>query len=186
MAFTDHEEVYRQSEDPYGIYLESKVTDTSSEDVKVVDPETGQPRDATLCTEQKFKVYLNIYKAATVSDQHLVSGWANVATNADGSKPLDWQGDIIEPAELEKAAIQFMLDYRDSGVNHAGESTGTVVESIVMTKDKQAAMGIPEGIVPEGWFITVKVNNDEVFQKVKSGEFRMFSIQGTAERVPVD
>ena len=115
-----------------------------------------------------------------------MSGWANVATNADGSKPLDWQGDVIEPAELEKAAIQFMLDYRDSGVNHAGESTGTVVESIVMTKDKQAAMGIPEGIVPEGWFITVKVNNDEVFQKVKSGEFRMFSIQGTAERVPVD
>ena len=78
-----------------------------------------------------------------------------------------------------------MMDYRESGVNHQGDAKGIVVESVVMTKDKQAAMGIPEGTVPEGWFITVKVLDDEVFQKVKSGEYRMFSIQGTAERVAV-
>lgn len=117
------------------------------------------------------------------SDEGLVSGWANVAVNADGSIPLDWQDDIIRPEVLEKAAIGFMMDYRGSGVMHEGESKGVVVESIVFTKEKQACIGIPEGTVPEGWFITVKVLDPEVFAKVKDGTFRMFSIQGSAKRV---
>lgn len=117
------------------------------------------------------------------SDEGLVSGWANVAVNADGSIPLDWQDDIIRPETLEKAAIGFMMDYRGSGVMHAGESKGVVVESIVFTKEKQACIGIPEGTVPEGWFITVKVLDPEVFAKVKDGTFRMFSIQGNAKRI---
>ena len=117
------------------------------------------------------------------SDEGLVSGWANVAVNADGSLPLDWQGDIIRPEVLEKAAIKFMMDYRASGVMHEGESKGTVVESIVFTKEKQACIGIPEGTVPEGWFITVKITDPEIFAKVKDGTFKMFSIQGNAKRI---
>lgn len=117
------------------------------------------------------------------SDEGLVSGWANVAVNADGSIPLDWQDDIIKPETLEKAAVSFMMDYRGSGVMHEGESKGVVVESIVFTKEKQACIGIPEGTVPEGWFITVKVLDPEVFAKVKDGTFKMFSIQGNAKRI---
>jgi len=117
------------------------------------------------------------------SDEGLVSGWANVAVNADGSLPLDWQDDMIRPAVLEKAAIKFMMDYRASGVMHEGESKGVVVESIVFTKEKQACIGIPEGTVPEGWFITVKVLDPDVFTKVKNGTFKMFSIQGNAKRI---
>lgn len=117
------------------------------------------------------------------SEECLVSGWANVAVNADGSLPLDWQGDIIRPAVLEKAAINFMMDYRGSGVMHKGESKGIVVESIVFTKEKQQCIGIPDGVVPEGWFITVKVTDPDVFAKVKDGTFKMFSIQGSSHRV---
>ena len=124
------------------------------------------------------------FKVAKSNDSEgLVSGWANVAVNADGSLPLDWQGDIISPATLEKAAINFMMDYRASGVMHEGASKGVVVESIVFTKEKQAAIGIPDGIVPEGWFITVKILDPEVFEQVKNGTFKMFSIQGHAKRV---
>lgn len=129
-----------------------------------------------------IKINVSIEKT---SDQGLVSGWANVARNADGTIPLDWQGDIIRPEVLEKAAIDFMLHYRESGEMHRGSSKGTVVESIVLTKDKQAALGIPEGIVPEGWFITVKIEDPAVFEKVKSGHYRMFSIQGHGKRVPI-
>lgn len=128
-----------------------------------------------------LSVDFDVYKAR--EDECLVSGWANVAINKDGSVPLDWQDDVIAPATLEKAAINFMLDYRGSGEMHKGDSKGTVVESIVLTKEKQAAIGIPEGTVPEGWFITVKVHDPEVFAKVKDGTYRMFSIQGTAKRV---
>lgn len=132
--------------------------------------------------EMFVDIGFNLYKAK--EDEQLVSGWANVSVNADGSIPLDWQDDVIAPATLEKAAIGFMLNYRDSGVMHDGQPpVGTVVESIVFTKEKQEAIGIPEGCVPQGWFITVKVHDKEVFAKVKDGTYKMFSIQGTCRRV---
>lgn len=126
-------------------------------------------------------VDFELYKAR--EEEGLVSGWANVALDKDGNAPVDWQDDVIAPETLEKAAISFMMDYRGSGEMHKGNSKGTVVESIVLTKEKQRAIGIPEGVVPEGWFITVKVHDPEVFAKVKDGTYRMFSIQGTAKRV---
>jgi hypothetical protein len=128
-------------------------------------------------------VGFNIHKAK--DDEQLVSGWANVSVNADGSLPLDWQDDIIAPEVLEKAAYNFMLNYRDSGVMHDGGPVGTVVESIVFTKEKQEAIGIPEGTVPQGWFITVKIHDKEIFAKVKNGTYKMFSIQGTCRRVKI-
>ena len=127
-----------------------------------------------------ISINFNITKAM---DEGLVSGWANVAINADGTLPVDWQDDVIRPEVLEKAAIKFMLDYRGSGEMHQGFEKGIVVESMVFTKEKQAAIGIPEGCVPEGWFITVKVTDPIVFEAVKSGTYRMFSIQGHAKRV---
>ena len=126
---------------------------------------------------------VNLAKAKADDDKQLVSGWASVSVNADGSLPLDWQDDTIPPCVLEKAAIEFMCDYQESGVGHKGDSVGTVVESIVFTKEKQEAMGIPEGIVPEGWFITVKIHDSEVFAKVKDGTYKMFSIQGQCKRI---
>ena len=136
-----------------------------------------QPVDDSVYLSVGFEVY----KAR--DDEQLVSGWANVALDKNGNAPIDWQDDVITPATLEKAAIRFMLDYRSSGEMHKGNTKGTVVESIVLTKEKQEAIGIPAGTVPEGWFITVKVHDSEVFAKVKDGTYRMFSIQGTAKRV---
>ncbi len=134
--------------------------------------------------QQKNMSITTTFKVAKASDSEgLVSGWANVAVNADGSLPLDWQDDIIRPETLEKAAIKFMMDYRGSGAMHEGDSKGIVVESIVFTKEKQAAIGIPEGVIPEGWFITVKILDPVVFEQVKNGTFKMFSIQGHAKRV---
>jgi hypothetical protein len=108
-----------------------------------------------------------------------------VAVNADGTPPFDWQGDIIDPIELEKAAINFMMNYQASGVMHQGDPTGVVVESMVFTKEKQAALGIPENVLPEGWFITVKLFDPEVFKLVQDGTLKMFSIQGRARRVKI-
>lgn len=134
--------------------------------------------------QQKNMSVTATFKIAKSNDSEgLVSGWANVAVNADGTLPLDWQDDVISPATLEKAAINFMMEYRGSGVMHEGTSKGIVVESIVFTKEKQAVIGIPEGIIPEGWFITVKILDQEVFELVKDGTFKMFSIQGHAKRV---
>jgi len=131
---------------------------------------------------EQVALSFTVLKAAETSEG-LVSGWANVALQVDGTPPLDWQDDIIKPETLEKAAVNFMLDYRESGVMHEGDAKGVVVESMVFTKEKQAAIGIPEGTVPEGWFITVKIFDPVVREQVKNGTFKMFSIQGHAKRV---
>lgn len=162
--------------DRVSVYLEDGTSYTEGYDSCVYN-RTEKPFSDDCLVDVLF----NITKAK--EDECLVSGWANVAVNADGSLPLDWQDDIIKPETLEKAAINFMLEYRDSGVMHQGETQGVVVESIVFTKEKQQAIGIPEGTVPEGWFITVKVTNPDVFEQVKAGKYRMFSIQGNAKRV---
>lgn len=133
-------------------------------------------------TETYTPVKMDFEVVKSRDEQHLVSGWASVSINADGSVPLDWDDDVIAPATLEKAAINFMKEFALSGEMHNGDSKGVVVESIVLTKEKQEAIGIPEGCVPEGWFITVEVQDQEVYKKVKDGTYKMFSIQGKAAR----
>lgn len=125
----------------------------------------------------------------------LVYGWASVVATADGALVEDHQGDLIEPEELEKAAVDFMLHHRATGEMHAGDTVGQVVESFVSTPDKNVAMLVAGGMdaalakrtadaMPVGLWIGVKVP-PATFAKVKDGTFRMFSIQGTADRVPV-
>jgi len=148
-----------------------------------LDDGTYIRHDEAVFIEQPININVEIFKSNEF--EKLVSGWASVAKNANGSLPLDWHDDIITAEVLEKAAINFMLEYRESGEMHKGEPIGTVVESIVFTKQKMEAIGIPEGIISEGWFITVKIHDDEVFKKVVNGEYKMFSIQGRARRLKV-
>ncbi len=119
-------------------------------------------------------------------DEQLVFGWANVSMRVDGELVVDRQGDIIEPEVLEKAAYNFMLDFRESGVNHEGPSIGQVVESVVFTPDKLEAMGVAKDALPLGWWIGVKLEDQAVFKAVKAGKLPMFSIQGSGEREPAD
>lgn len=112
-------------------------------------------------------------------DQHLVYGWASIVEEG-GEAVTDHHGDVIEPDELTKAAHQFVKDYRKAKVMHDGASIGEVVESIVFSHDIQKALGINLNKV--GWFVGLKVHDDEVWKQFKSGELAMFSIGGYGER----
>lgn len=127
----------------------------------------------------------SIYKSD--DDRRLVFGWASVAVRADGTQIEDWQGDIIDPDDLEEAVYEYVLNFRDAGEEHMPRlrKKGKLVESVVFTKEKMKAMGIPEGIVPEGWWIGFKVHDDDAWKKIKSGQYRMFSIEGSGVREPV-
>lgn len=119
-------------------------------------------------------------------EKHRVFGWASIAIRVGGEQIEDYQGDLIDPDDLEEAAYQFVEFYRAGGEMHNGlGAVAVLVESVVFTKEKQAAIGIPEGLVPEGWWIGFHVLDDEVWQKVKSGEYSMFSIEGEAIREDV-
>lgn len=119
-------------------------------------------------------------------DERVAYGWAMVSATPSGVPVVDLQGDRVDPAELERASIDFMISSRDSGVMHKGAPIATVVASLVTTPEVTKALGIPEGVVPVGWVIGVKIHDTGTWEMVKRGELRMFSIQGTADRVPVE
>ena len=135
--------------------------------------------------EEDKHIYTGFTKAREQEDEQLVFGWANLSLDKDGQLPFDWHGDIKAPAELEKAAYNFVLKYRATGEQHQGGVKGQLVESVMFTKEKMAAMGIPEGVLPQGWWVGFHIPDKEVFAKVKSGEYQMFSIEGRSKRVPI-
>lgn len=119
-------------------------------------------------------------------DKMLAFGWANVSMRVDGKLIEDWQSDIIEPEELENAAYNYVLLYREGGEMHERGGAAILIESVVFTEEKMAAMGIPAGTLPIGWWIGFKVTDKEVWKKVKDGTYPMFSIEGEAERIEVE
>lgn len=122
------------------------------------------------------------------SDKRLVFGWANIATRANGEVIQDWQDDIVEPEDLEEAVYEYVLNFRDSGEEHIPtmRKKGRMVESVVFTEEKLEAMGIPKGTVPLGWWIGFYIDDDEAWEKVKDGTYKMFSVEGQGKRVPVE
>lgn len=119
-------------------------------------------------------------------EKRLAFGWASIAVDETGEQLIDWQKDMVDPEELEAAAYRFVRLYREGGEMHERGGCATLVESVVFTAEKMQAMGIPEGILPVGWWIGFYVSDDDVWEKVKSGEYPMFSIEGAARRVEVE
>lgn len=120
-------------------------------------------------------------------DKRLVFGWASIAIE-NGEQLEDMQHDVIDPDDLEEAAYEYVLNFRDTGEEHlaAFRKKGKLVESCVFTEEKQQAMGLVPGTLPVGWWIGFYIEDDDAWERIKNGTYRMFSIEGKAERVPVD
>lgn len=128
--------------------------------------------------------------------QHLVFGYANVSVTKRGDTVEDLQHDIIPPEELEKAAYDFVLHYRASDEMHKGPVIGKLVESMVFTPEKltklatdpttgevdQDGLAVLKRLIPIGWWTGFHVPDDAIFAKIKSGEYKMLSIGGEADK----
>ena len=126
--------------------------------------------------KQEFKII------KSDDERREVFGWASIAVRVDGEIITDYQEDVIDIADLEKAAYEFTAEFGTAGEMHQRGGVGRLIESVVFTKEKMAAMGIIPGSVPEGWWVGFHIDDDNVWQKIKDGEYRMFSIEGTAVR----
>lgn len=142
------------------------------------------------------------FRIAKLDDaQSLVFGYANVSVSkctAQGIGGLveDLQLDTVPPDELEKAAYEFVLKFREADEMHAGDAIGHLVESMVFTPDKLekmctdpttgtidiAALDVMKRILPPRWWVGFKLAPTS-YQAVKSGKFKMFSIAGEADRM---
>lgn len=119
--------------------------------------------------------------------QRRVYGWFSVAKDKDGKVLVDRHGDVIDIADLEIAAGEFVKEWRQGGEGHKGGAPHKLIASIVTSQEIQKALGIPPGTMPEGWFGGFEISN-EAYSRVAKGELLMFSIECEAmvETVEVD
>lgn len=139
-----------------------------------------EPESVTVLADDwsdTFKIDAEICKVN--DEQRIVYGWASVVEK-DGQLLIDHQGDLIHPEDLEKAAYQYVLDSRRGDLMHVEKGAAQLVSSIVFTKDIQKMLGINLNKV--GWLVGFKVFSDEVWEGVKSGIYKDFSIGGRAIR----
>ena len=165
---------YKQNED------DSAAAAIAWSGLKMAGCKRGQDGEWVKTEKRAFQVF------KVQKPEQLVFGWASVAFTTDGELITDLQADQIDVPAFEKVVYDFVLEFRDTGVLHEGKSVGKLVESIYFTQEKMEHMGIPEGIVPEGgWWIGFKISDEAVFNRVVSGELKMFSIQGEGIREEV-
>lgn len=147
-----------------------------------------QESSQVITTDPSEETKKSIKILKTDEDQHLVFGWASVAITVDGEVLEDRQHDMIDPEDLEEAAYEYVLNFRDTGEEHLPgyRKKGKLIESCVFTPEKQKAMGIPEGILPVAWWIGFKIDDEDTWQRVKNGTYKMFSIEGKAEREEIE
>lgn len=138
----------------------------------------------------------------TVPKGCLIFGFANVSVSKStaaapgGEQFYDLQNDSVPPDELEAGAYDYVLEAREADEMHKGGVKGMLVESMVFTPDKLekfatdpttgeiniADLMVLKRIFPPRWWVGFKVDPD-AFAKVKSGEYRMLSVAGEADRV---
>lgn len=95
---------------------------------------------------------------------------------------IDSQGDIYNAEEIEKTAWRFMERYQQFGLMHE-----EIVRSILPLESYCAPVDFEingQKVKRGTWLLRVRVLDDEIWRKVRSGELTGFSIGGSAVRTP--
>lgn len=122
------------------------------------------------------------------NDERLVYGWMSVTVDK-GEPVIDRVGDIILTENLKAVVHKYMDESRATATMHRRDPTGAPVrtgriqDSIVITGEVAKALGMDGQ--REGWYVSIKVEDDETWDRVKRGELRAFSIGARGSRVEV-
>lgn len=142
--------------------------------VSYVDKAANKKRFLMTKAEDSKPVFEKEVKILTKSDdaQHLVYGIVYEPNVVDS------QGDYMTASEIEKAAHEFIKEYRNIDTQHNFESgAGEVVECYIAPTD----MSIGSEQVSKGSWILVTEATEEVWLAIQKGEITGYSMAGTAE-----
>ncbi len=150
------------------------------------------PRDQAVTSADKWTLDAKITKLD--EDKRLAFGFFSVVEK-NGERVVDSEDDRIAPDEIEKAAYGHVLNARIASDSHERMGVGKLIESVVFTPEKTAAMvkALAEiGVVAKidipavAWWGGYHINDDAVWKSIKAGNLPSFSIGGTGKRSPAD
>jgi len=126
---------------------------------------------------------MDAHIAKVDDEKRQIFGWASVSLRTDGEQIIDSHGDQIDPEDLEAAAYEFVLNYREANDMHQGPVVGRLIESAVFTPEKLEVMGLAKDALPVAWWFGLQLEDEDAWAAVKNGKRRMLSIEGKAQRV---
>ena len=112
-------------------------------------------------------------------------GWASIAVRKDGRQIEDLQGDLIDIEDLEEAWYSYVAESGELDFRHEGPVRGHLIEAMVFTPEKVAALGLEPDSMPLGAWVGYQIDDAEDYAMVKRLGFFMFSIAGSALREEV-
>lgn len=131
---------------------------------------------------------------ATISkvddERRLVYAWASIARKADGTLPHDSQGDVIDTPEAEQAWEDAFYDFLPRAATaddmHTDFDVAQIVGGVVTTPELAKALSIPDGTLPTGALIVVRVpktpRGDALWSDIRTGKRKMMSIVASVSR----
>jgi len=122
-------------------------------------------------------------------ENNLIFGWAYVRETKDGKQVIDHSGEFTKAEnfkDMELATYAYNLAYRQADRQHDLVPKGFLIESVVLTKEKMAKMGIPEGIVPEAVWVGFYFPDDNDYAEIKKMAHPMFSMYGSVTKELVE
>lgn len=97
---------------------------------------------------------------------------------------------VFDREQIQKIAYRFFKKGYQANINAHHDPNAVVPNSVFFEswivdreKGKQPLTGFDD--VPDGsWFLTAKINNEDTWQRIKSGEFKGFSVEGVFQSGP--
>lgn len=122
--------------------------------------------------------------------ERLFGGWAYVARMPDGTLVEDYSGDVVDTPEawdaLAKAFVRYALVGRTGDLMHEEYEAADLVEMFICDQAKRAALGLPEGVLPDGIYVSYKAREtpagERLWRGVRDGTIRALSIVGQGMR----
>lgn len=156
--------------------IDEQDDETRVEKVSLVDDPAIMTTWQAFNSQQQFKV--SNEEKRIVSGALMIAGMPIYRRDPNGAEYyVSFSKDVIR-----SIVYKFMKEGRTNMVNemHATDVDGVFMfESYII--DKERGINAPKGFkqnLEGSWFGSFKVENDEVWEKVKSGEFKGFSVEG--------
>jgi len=96
---------------------------------------------------------------------------------------IDTDGEAMTKEEIRKMAYKFLASGR---VNKIDINHNEVESGVVVVASDIAKVNDPDGFTEGAWVLTVYVEPDEIWQKIKKGELNCFSFGGDGYTVELD
>lgn len=113
-----------------------------------------------------------------------VRGFAYLTKDKSGAEVRDFSGQFIDDIDVLREAAHDFMEHRVAKSMHGktvtdgNKAIGDIVESIIVDDDVAKALGIADK--RRGWFVGMRVNDEGVQKRIRSGELTAFSIGGRA------